>query len=447
MKKEVQYLLNDKQINRFRVLSNVIEGNLKPCDAAKTLNLSERQIFRLIKGVNNEGVTSLIHKNSNNKPSHTFDTDFKQNILDLRRSDNYKDSNFTHFRELLEEREAISISYNALYTLLSSNGFTSPKKRRKSKSHNRRKRKSRQGMLIQVDATPFEWFEGSVKYALHGAIDDATGQVVGLYMTKNECLHGYLEVIRQLILNHGVPICVYSDMHTIFRSPIAGKVSVEEQLKGKSINKTQFGRAMEELGISLIYARSPQAKGKVERLWNTLQSRLPTDLKIADVTTVEQANEFLTDYINSFNSKFAVEPEEPISAYTQLPDYLNLDHILCVKLDRVTDNSSVFSIHSKHFMVVGSPELPKVPKKSKITVIISTSAGIKVEYQGSVYDTINYIKPKKSNASKGRSKSKYIPPDDHYFKYGSDKFKKLYFDESYEEVLAILQEIFLRKYA
>ncbi|WP_409229474.1 ISNCY family transposase [Gudongella sp. SC589] len=447
MKKEVRYLLNDKQINRYRVLSNVIEGNLKPCDAAKTLNLSERQVYRLIKGVNIEGVTSLIHKNSSKKPSHTFDDDFKQNILELRRSDNYKDSNFTHFRELLVEREGISISYNALYTLLTSNGFKSPKKRRKSKNHNRRKRKSRQGMLIQIDATPFEWFEGSVKYALHGAMDDATGQVVGLYMTKNECLHGYLEVIRQMVLTHGVPTCVYSDMHTIFRSPIAGKVSVEEQLKGKSINKTQFGRAMEELGVSLIYARSPQAKGKVERLWNTLQSRLPTDLKIAGVTSIEQANEFLADYIASFNSKFAVEPEEAISAYTPLPDYLNLDHILCVKFDRVTDNSSVFSVHSKHFMVVGSPELPEVPKKSKIHVIISTSAGIKVEYQGNVYDTINYIKPKKSNDSKGKSKSKYIPPDDHYFKYGSDKFKKLYFDESYEEVLAILQEIFLRKYA
>jgi len=439
--------LNDKQINRYRVLSNVIEGNLKACDAAKNLNLSERQVYRLIKGVNKEGVTSLIHKNSNKKPSHTFDDEFKQHILSLRSFERYKDSNFTHFRELLEERESISISYNALYTLLTSNGFKSPKKRRKSKNHNRRKRKSKAGMLIQIDATPFEWFGDSVKYALHGAIDDATGQVVGLYMTKNECLHGYLEVIRQMVLRHGVPTCVYSDMHTIFRSPIASKVSVEEQLKGKSINKTQFGRAMEELGVSLIYARSPQAKGKVERLWNTLQSRLPTDLKIAGVTSIEQANEFLADYINSFNSKFAVEPEEPISAYAQLPDHLNLDHILSVKFSRVTDNSSVFSIHSKHFMVVASQELPEVPKKSKVNVIISTSAGIKVEYQGNVYDTINYIKPKKSSNPKGKSKSKYIPPDDHYFKYGSDKFKKVYFDESYEEVLAILQEIFLRKYA
>jgi transposase InsO family protein len=397
--------------------------------------------------VNIEGVTSLIHKNSNNKPSHTFDNDFKQKILELRCSINYKDSNFTHFRELLEEQESISISYNALYTLLTSNGFTSPKKRRKSKSHNRRKRKSRQGMLIQIDATPFEWFGDNVKYSLHGAIDDATGQVVGLYMTKNECLHGYLEVIRQLILTHGVPTCVYSDMHTIFRSPVAGKVSVEEQLNGKSINNTQFGRAMEELGIAIIYARSPQAKGKVERLWNTLQSRLPTDLKIAGVTNVEQANMFLTEYITSFNSKFAVEPEDSKQAYTQLPKYLNLDHILCVKQQRVTDNSSVFSIHNKHFLIVQSPDLPEMPKKSKINVIISTSAGIKAEYQGNVYDTINYIKPRKANNSKGKSKSKYTPPDDHYFKYGSDKYKKLYFDECYEEVLAILQEIFLSKYA
>ena len=447
MKKEVHYLLNNKQINRYRILSNVIEGNLKPCDAAKTLNLSERQIFRLIKGVNTEGVTSLIHKNSNNKPSHAFDDDFKQNILFLRRSDNYKDSNFTHFRELLDEKEDISISYNALYSLLTSNGIVSPKKRRKSKSHNRRKRKSRQGMLIQIDATPFEWFGGSRKFSLHGAVDDATGGIVGLYMTNNECLHGYLEVVRQMVLGHGIPTCIYSDMHTIFRSPNAGKISVEDQLKGSSINNTQFGRAMDELGIAKIFARSPQAKGKVERLWNTLQSRLPTDFKIAGISNVEQANEFLSEYISYVNSKFAVEPEESISAYSQLPDHLNLDHILCVKQSRITDNSGVFSIHNKHFLVANSLNLPEIPKKSKLNVIISTSVGIKAEYQGNVYDTINYIKPKRVNDTKTSTKSKYIPPSDHYFKYGNDKFRTLYLDESYEEVVAILQDIFLSKHA
>lgn len=439
--------MNDKQINRYRVLSNVIEGNLKTCDAAKTLNLSERQIYRLIKGVNTEGVTSLIHKNSNYKPSHSFDDDFKQNILNLRSLEKYKDSNFTHFREILDEKEGISISYNALYSLLKSNGIISPKKRRKPKLHNRRKRKSKKGMLIQIDATPFEWFGGSDKFSLHGAIDDANSSVVGLYMTTNECLHGYLEVVRQMVANHGVPTCIYSDMHTIFRSPNAGKISVEDQLNGKSVNSTQFGRAMDELGIAKIFARSPQAKGKVERLWNTLQSRLPTDFKIAGISNVEQANEFLAEYVSSFNSKFAVEPEDSTSAYSKLPDHLNLDHILCVKLPRTTDNSGVFSIHNKHFLVVNSINLPEIPKKSKLNVVISTSVGIKAEYQGNVYDTINFIKPKKISNSKVSTKSKYIPPNDHYFKYGNDKFKTLYFDESFEEVFTILQEIFLSKYA
>lgn len=174
MKKEVHYLLNEKQLNRYKVISNVIEGNLKPCEAAESLQLSERQIYRLKKGVQKEGVSFLIHKNTNRKPSHTFDDDFKQKIVDLKRSDTYKDANFKHFQELLLEHESISISYNTLYTLLTSNNITSPKKRRKSKQHHRRKRKTRKGMLIQIDATPFEWFGGKEKFALHGAIDDAS---------------------------------------------------------------------------------------------------------------------------------------------------------------------------------------------------------------------------------------------------------------------------------
>lgn len=448
MKKEVHYLLNEKQLNRYRVISNVIEGNLKPCDAAESLGLSERQIYRLKKGVEEEGVSFLIHKNTNRKPYHAFDDDFKQNIVKLKKSDKYKDANFKHFQELLLENEGISISYNALYNLLTSNGVVSPKKRRKAKKHYRRKRKARKGMLIQIDATPFEWFGNTDKFSLHGAIDDASGEIVGLYMTKNECLHGYLEITRQMILNHGIPSCIYTDRHTIFRSPNASKVSIEEQLEGKIINDTQFGRAMKELGIAIITARSPQAKGRVERLWNTLQSRLPVEFKIAGITTVEEANEFLLKYIPKFNSMFAVEPEDSELAYRKLTDDLILDHILCVKQTRTIDNGSVFSIHNRHFQVLKSPGLPEIPKKSKITVIISTSVGIKAEYQGNVYEVINFIKPKRKHEIKqNKPKTKYIPPDDHYFKYGHDKFKKVYFDESYEEVLSVLEEIFLSKYA
>lgn len=193
---------------------------------------------------------------------------------------------------------------------------------------------------------------------------------------------------------------------------------------------------MKELGIAIITARSPQAKGRVERLWNTLQSRLPVEFKIAGITTVEEANEFLLKYIPKFNSMFAVEPEDSELAYRKLTDDLILDHILCVKQTRTIDNGSVFSIHNRHFQVLKSPGLPEIPKKSKITVIISTSVGIKAEYQGNVYEAINFIKPKRKHETKqNKPKTKYIPPDDHYFKYGHDKLKKVYFDESYEEVL------------
>lgn len=448
MKNEVYYLLNEKQLNRYRIISNVIEGNLDICDAAENLSLSERHIYRLVNGVEKEGVSFLIHKNTDRKPTHAFKDDFIQNIVKLKKSSNYKDSNFMHFKELLLEHEGISISYNALYSILTSNGIVSPKKKRKPQNHHRRKRKARKGMLIQMDATPFEWFGGTNKYSLHGAIDDASGEVVGLYMTKNECLHGYLEITRQFILNYGIPTAVYTDMHTIFRSPNASKITIEEQLDGKVVNDTQYGRAMNELGIARIFARSPQAKGRVEKLWDTLQGRLPTEFKIHGITTVEEANEFLASYIPKFNSNFAVECEDNSLAYIALPDNLNLDHILCVKQIRSIDNSGVFSIHNRHFQILKNPGLPEIPKKSKITVIISTSVGIKAEYQGNVYEVINFIKPKKINETKQKTKSKYTPPNDHYFKYGhKDRFEKVYFDESYEEILSVLQEIFLSKHA
>lgn len=159
--------------------------------------------------------------------------------------------------------------------MLKNAGVKSPLKKKGSKRTNRRKRKPHPGQMIQVDATPYEWFGGNVKYALHGAIDDATGEIVGLYMTQNECLFGYFEMMRQCCLDFGVPQSVYSDRHTIFLSPKACKLSVEEMINGKTVNLTQFGRAMHELGVDMIYAHSPQAKGRVERLWSTLQSRLP----------------------------------------------------------------------------------------------------------------------------------------------------------------------------
>lgn len=149
-----------------------------------------------------------------------------------------------------------------------------------------------------------------------------------------------------------------------------------------------------------------------------MQSRLPTEFEIHDITTVEETNKFLINYIPKFNLKFELEPEDSESAYGELPDSLNLDHILCVKQNRITDNSDVFSIHNRHFQILKKPGLPEIPKKSKIIVIISTSVGIKAQYKGNVYEVINFIKPKKLNETKHKTKSKYVPTQDNYFTYG-----------------------------
>jgi transposase len=168
---EIKYLMSEKEITRYVVISNYIEGDVTRSEAAESLGLSERQITRMKKGVIDEGVAFLKHKNSGRKPSHAIDDKTAKKIASLKLTENYRDANFLHFQELLEVYEGIVISYTPLYNILTGAGIQSPKKRRRRKEHHRRKRRAQEGSLIQIDATPYEWFGGCEKYTLHGAID------------------------------------------------------------------------------------------------------------------------------------------------------------------------------------------------------------------------------------------------------------------------------------
>ena len=448
MKNEVQYLMSQSQLNRYAVIHQVITGNLSLQEAASTLGISRRQVLRLKKGVQQQGAAALIHKNTGRKPAHALDESLAAKIVALKQSALYQQANFLHFQELLLRQEQISVSYSALHSLLVGAGIKSPKKRRRIKAHRRRKRKEQAGLLIQMDATPFEWFGGSEKFSLHGAVDDATGAIVGLYLTKNECLHGYFEVMRQLLMNHGIPVSIYADRHAIFLSRNAGKLSVEDQLGGKIVNDTQFGRAMSELGISLIPARSPQAKGRVERLWETLQSRLPVEFALANVTTIDQANAFLNSYITLFNQQFSVEPANPESAFRTASQTLDLDAILCVKMTRVLDAGRVFSFYNRHFLLVPQPSL-EPPAKAKVEVLISPCLGIRARYKDVIFQVLPYIKPIKVavEAKSTKPRKKWSPPDSHYYKYGHTLTKKLSFEDADRDILHMLEDIFLKNYA
>ena len=376
--------MTKKDLKKYTVIQDCINGIYTVPQAASLLKLSDRQIQRLKKEVKENGPQGVIHKSRGKKSNNAIDEDKINIIVELKKTYEYEKANFTHFKELLEEREDIKISYSCLYSNLTKKGFKSPRKHRKVKLHPRRKRKAYFGELIQTDGTPFDWFGIGKRYSLHGYIDDATGIPLGLYMCESECLLGYLEITRQMLTKFGIPKAIYSDKFSVFFPPSTAKLTLEEQLAGQAQPKTQFFKILEELNIDLIAAGSSQAKGRIERLWNTLQDRLVTEFRVHKITTIEQANEFFPEFIKTYGKKFGVKPEKDESMFIKLPKYVNLDDLLTTKFTRVVDNSGCFSFYNKKFQVISKDILPK----SKVTVLMSKKIGIKVEYKGNKYDVI-----------------------------------------------------------
>lgn len=377
-------MLKQKDLKRATLIEACIKGQCTVKQVATALGISERRVKQIKKEVKENGVKSIQHGNRGRKPKNTISDETRKRILELRSSYEYEISNFKHFQELLKERENIDISYSALYNILRNAGIKSPKRHRKTKLHHRRKRKECEGMMLQADGTPFDWFGDGQKYSLHGFVDDATGKITGLYMCKNECLLGYLEVLRQTLENYGIPISLYPDKYSVFFPPkkVKDHITIEEQLNGREKGITQFGRIVEELGIEMFPASSPQAKGRIERLWETLQSRLTTEFRINNIKTIEEANIFLIGYIKKYNSKFAIEATSKKNVFLKLPKRYNLDELLCVRFERTIDNAGVFSINNSKFQILDN----SLPPKSKVQIYISQKIGMRVKSNNKVYD-------------------------------------------------------------
>ena len=374
----------EMDIEKLIVIQSVIDGKRTGKQASDKLSLSERQVWRLVNKVRNNGIQGIKHGNCFIKQPRFITKEFKENIRELKLSDDYCDTNFTHFRELLEERENIKISYTSLYKILTEYGIKSKKKHKDRKIHRQRRRKSHEGDLVQVDGTPFDWFKDGHMYSIHGFIVDATGKVLGTYMCEHECLLGYLEALRQMLKNYGIPKCLYPDKFSVFFPTQGQKLTVEEQLQGKEKPTTQFKRVIDILGIDMFPASTSQAKGRIERLWNTFQDRLVTEFKLANVKTIDKANEFLKSYIKKYNKRFSVEAENLESNFVPIPSFIDLDLLLSIKMTRIIDSSGSFTIHNKKFQILNS----NIKPKSKINVYISKKIGIVCEYNNTKYKII-----------------------------------------------------------
>jgi transposase len=405
-------------------------------EAGELLGLSQRQIRRLKKGVESKGTDALKHGNKGRLPATTVDEALKADIVVLYKT-KYPWANFQHFTELLEENEGITVSITSVKRILGSAGIKSPKSKRKPKKHRRRARKGHAGELVQTDATPHDFFGTGVKVCLHGTIDDATGEITGLYMTENECLEGYFNVFEQMIENFGIPAGVYADRHTIFASPKADKLTIEDELAGVEVKDTQLGRAMRELGITLIWARSPQAKGRIERLWGTLQDRLTGEFKIHGIATLEAANGFLPGYIKRYNHRFGVGAHEAVSFF--VPNTQDLTSILCVRQMRTIDSSGAFSFHGQKFVVDG-----EVHPGVKVEVIAHRKQGIFVLHNQRRYPVVRIQKPIRKNAIQTPASFRSYPPlpDSHPYKHGKSPYVQYSGEYNDTEIMAIIRDIF-----
>ncbi|MDP1933157.1 MAG: ISNCY family transposase [Gammaproteobacteria bacterium] len=302
--------MSQKEVKRAQVLDLVKDRKISQQDASKRLGITTRQVRRLSKRYQAAGLPGLVSKKRGRASNRRLDEVICTKANDLIGT-HYRDFGPTLACEKLAELHCIHLSVESTRQLMMQAGYWKSGRGGAVCTHPMRERRARFGELIQIDGSPHDWFEGRGAYCtLLVFIDDATGQLTQLRFTPTETTLGYMHVLHDHILAHGVPVALYSDKHSIFR--INAKDADPEA-------ETQFSRAARELGIECIHARSPQAKGRVERVNQTLQDRLVKEMRLAGINNMDSANAWLPGYIQDFNKRFAVAPKDTVDAHLAYP--------------------------------------------------------------------------------------------------------------------------------
>ncbi len=370
--------MNEKQQRDVEILTRLEAEALDVGTAAELLGVGARQVRRLRARFRQEGMAAVIHGNCGRRPANRTDPALEERILALAGpAGKYHDLNVCHLQELLESAEQIMIGRSTLDRLLKQAGLRQPAKPARPVHRRRRRRRPAEGMLLQIDGSPFDWLEGrGPKAVLIGAIDDATGKVLFLRFRPSEDQIGYLLLLRSIAQRYGLPMSIYHDRHTLLRSP--KQPTLEEQLAGQT-PMSQLQRVMVELGIESIAAQSPQAKGRIERLWGTLQDRLTKELRLAGCTTLEQANAFLPGFIERYNVRFAKEPQDPHSAWVPLPADLDSHYYFAICETRKVRADHCLSFAGQLLQLLPGPQDPSLVDQ-RVTVHVVPEGDIHVYY-------------------------------------------------------------------
>ena len=306
--------MSRREWKRLDAVERIGGGRLTSGEAAAVLGLSTRQVRRLRRAVERRGPAGVVHGNRGRAPSNRVSEELRARIVELRRQ-TYDGFNDQHFTEKLGEVEGVTLSRASVQRLLRAAGIGPPRKRRAPKHRRRRERKPQAGLMLLWDGSRHDWLEGrGPMLCLMGAVDDATGELLpGAHFVAQECAAGYLTVLKAIAAQQGLPWSAYMDQHGSLKRN-DDHWTLAEELRGAQ-EPTQVGRALQALEIEVIYALSPQAKGRVERLWGTLQDRLVSELRLAGARTAEQANTVLALYRPEHNRRFARRPADAVPAW------------------------------------------------------------------------------------------------------------------------------------
>ncbi len=378
MREEVT--LNKKEQQRLIVLNRMRSGELGGKQAATLLGVSLRHVWRLLAAYRIAGAAALAHGNRERSPCNKLDSAMSVQVRALAET-TYTGFNNQHFTELLAEREGIVLSRSSVRRILLEVGIKSPRKRRPPKHRSRRERYPQEGMLLQTDGSDHDWLEErGPRLTLIGAIDDATGKVAHCLFREHEDAHGYFLLFREIVTRHGIPAAVYHDRHGIFEPGKHVKDTIEEQLEGKR-NQTQFGRLLTELGITSIPSYSPQARGRIERLWSTFQDRLRGELRLAGATTIDEANAVLRGFVPRYNRKFAVPAAHNSSAYRTMDSTINSDELFCFKYIRTVGADNVVQFGKQRIQLLPTDGRMSYAR-ARVEVHERLDGSIAVYYQG-----------------------------------------------------------------
>ncbi|MDP2682057.1 MAG: ISNCY family transposase [Deltaproteobacteria bacterium] len=398
-------MVSQEERKRLHLIHKVIEGAIKQVEAAEVIHLSYRHTNRIVNKVRREGDKAIVHKSRGKPSNRRLPEKVKNKIVKLYR-DKYKGFGATLFSEKIFEEHRIKISDETLRIWLIESGDI--KKTRKGRAHRKwRERKNHFGEMVQMDGSHHDWFEGrGDKSVLMGYIDDAAGEAFGRFYEYEGTIPA-MDSFKRYTLKYGLPMSIYLDKHSTYKS--TGKPTIEDELNNTG-PLSQFERAMKELGVKVIHANSPQAKGRIERLFKTLQDRLVKEMRLLNIKTIEEANKFLQEYLLRYNKRFAVKPQRDENLHREIPEDLNMDKILRIKTERALRNDFTVGHNKKLYQIEDKTRAKKVTVEEKIDGTMAiTYKGASLRFK----EITQRPERQKEAFPVSHPKRKYIPPMDH----------------------------------